>query len=102
MRKFYICTFGCQMNEYESDVVKSALEKQGYALTDKEESADVVILNTCSVREHAENRAFNKLHVLSRVKQNGRKSLILGLMGCMADNYKEKLLQKFPELDFIA
>lgn len=101
-KKLYLQTFGCQMNEYDSEVVKTALEKQGYALTDAEENADVVILNTCSVREHAENKAFNKLHVLSREKKNGRADLILGLMGCMADNYKEKLLRDFPQLDFVA
>ncbi|MBI4431784.1 MAG: MiaB/RimO family radical SAM methylthiotransferase [Candidatus Omnitrophica bacterium] len=90
------------MNEYDSEVVKAALEKQGYVLTDSEEAADVVILNTCSVREHAENKAFNKLHLLCREKKNGRPNLTVGLMGCMADNYKEKLLKDFPQLDFVA
>src|SRR3989338_2131252 len=97
-----ITTFGCQMNEYDNEVVATQLEKQGYALADSEDAADVVILNTCSVREHAENKAFNKLHVLCREKKNGRADLIVGLMGCMADNYKEKLLKDFPQLDFVA
>ncbi len=97
-----ITTFGCQMNEYDSEVVATQLEKQGYALAESEDAADVVILNTCSVREHAENKAFNKLHVLSHEKKDGRAGLILGLMGCMADNYKEKLLKDFPQLDFVA
>ena len=101
-KKVFLQTFGCQMNEYDSEVVKTALEKQGYVLTDAEEKADVVILNTCSVREHAENKAFNKLYVLSREKKNGRPNLVVGLMGCMADNYKEKLLKDFPQLDFVA
>ena len=64
-KKLYLKSFGCQMNEYDSEVVKTALEKKGYVLTDAEEKADVVILNTCSVREHAENRALNEFHVIN-------------------------------------
>ena len=71
-KRVFLRTFGCQMNEYESDVVINAFKQQGFAISDLEDEADVLIVNTCSVRDHAENRAFNKLHVWSRMKKNGR------------------------------
>lgn len=99
----YIETYGCQMNEYDSELVKSILAKRGFDLTDALESADVVLLNTCAVRERAHLRIYGRLQALKKEKaaRNGR-DLTVGILGCMAQNLKDDLLDGHDTVDFIA
>ncbi len=91
-KKLYIETYGCQMNVADSEVVASIMKMAGYDLCDKEENADAVFLNTCSVRENAENKIYNRLDSLHAEQMKGRK-LILGVLGCMAERVKDDLIQ---------
>ena len=97
MKKLFIETYGCQMNVADSEVVASVMQMAGYELTENEEEADAVFLNTCSVRENAENKIYNRLDTLfakgrQRKVQDGR-GLILGVLGCMAERVKDDLIQ---------
>ncbi|MBI4970403.1 MAG: tRNA (N6-isopentenyl adenosine(37)-C2)-methylthiotransferase MiaB [Candidatus Omnitrophica bacterium] len=99
--KIVLKTFGCQMNEYDTELAAGLLVKEGYQLTTEDSKADAVIFNTCSVREHAEDRVFGQLGSFSHQKSVDGRKLILGVMGCMSENYKTGLFKRFPELDFI-
>lgn len=98
--KVSLITFGCQMNEYDSEVASGLLEHQGFQLTPDEGAADVVLMNTCSVREHAEERVYGRLGMLGKVKKTNP-NLIVGLMGCMVEEHRKKLFKRFPQLDFM-
>jgi len=88
------------MNKRDSEIVRGLLEEQGYAFTDNEKDADVILFNTCSVREHAEHRVMSILGALSRKKKNRTKT-ILGLLGCVAQHKKKAIFKSLPYLDFI-
>jgi tRNA-2-methylthio-N6-dimethylallyladenosine synthase len=92
MKKLFIETYGCQMNVADSEVVASIMQMAGYEPTEKEEEADAIFLNTCSVRENAENKIYNRLDTLHAEQKKGRK-LILGVLGCMAERVKDDLIQ---------
>jgi tRNA-2-methylthio-N6-dimethylallyladenosine synthase len=96
---FLILTYGCQMNELDSDVLSGELKKRGLTAVSSEEEADLLIFNTCSVRDLAERKVLGKLGLLLRKKTYQNK--IIGITGCMAMRKKEKLLESFPHLDFI-
>ena len=89
------------MNEYDTQLATGLLVNQGYQLTDQDSEADAIIFNTCSVREHAEDRVFGQLGSFSHQKKVDGRKLILGVMGCMTENYKGNLFRRFPGLDFI-
>jgi len=100
MNRVYIKTYGCQMNERDSEAVAAMLRGKGYAMVDSEAEADVILLNTCSVREQAEQKAIGKAgHVMARRRENP--NLIVGIMGCMAQNRGEDLLDRLPDLDLV-
>ncbi len=99
-QKVYIRTFGCQMNKYDSGVMAVCLRKDGYALTGSEEDADVILLNTCSVREHAERRVYGIIGQLKTLKSSNP-DLVLGICGCMAQKEGQRLVNKFPQLDLV-
>lgn len=88
------------MNEYDSEVAAGILENQGFQLTEDEKKADVILMNTCSVREHAEERVYGRLGMLGKEKK-ANPNLIIGLMGCMVEEHREKLFQRFPQLDLM-
>ena len=92
MKKLYIETYGCQMNVADSEVVASVMQMAGYEVTDNAEEADAVFLNTCSVRENAENKIFRRLEVLNAENRRGHRR-ILGVLGCMAERVKDDLLE---------
>ena len=99
-KKYYIETYGCQMNVYDSELVGSLLETCNYTLTDDMSEADAVFLNTCAIREKAEETVHNRLdnlHVLKRTRPN----MILGVLGCMAQNLKDDILESRPYVDVI-
>ena len=92
MKKLYIETYGCQMNVADSEVVASVMKMAGYDVCEKEEEADAIFLNTCSVRENAENKIYNRLEALHAEQKKGR-DLILGVLGCMAERVRNDLIQ---------
>ncbi len=100
-RTVYVKNFGCQMNERDSEEVLGMLTAQGYAIAPNAEEADVILLNTCSVREHAEDRAYGKMGELSELKDTNPE-LILGIIGCMAKLHQEKIFKRLPRLDLVA
>ncbi|MEO0094086.1 MAG: tRNA (N6-isopentenyl adenosine(37)-C2)-methylthiotransferase MiaB [candidate division WOR-3 bacterium] len=91
-RNFYITTYGCQMNQYDAGIVKEILKSAGYSPVADENEADIILLLTCSVRKHAENRALGRLMSMKRKKDGQR---IFGVLGCMAQNYKEELISHY-------
>ena len=100
MNRVYIKTYGCQMNERDSEAVASMLRGRGYSIVDSEADADVVLLNTCSVRDQAEQKAIGKAGRLQREKRRNKLQL-LGVMGCMAQNRGRDLLDNLPDLDLV-
>ncbi|MBT8485119.1 MAG: MiaB/RimO family radical SAM methylthiotransferase [Phycisphaerales bacterium] len=93
-------TFGCQMNELDSELVRGQLQALGYRFTDDAESADVLLLNTCSVREQAENKALSRVGLAGVAKREGRE-LIVGLIGCLAEREGARLLSRYPQIDLL-
>ena len=83
MKQLFIETYGCQMNVADSEVIASVMKMAGYETCDDLEQADAILLNTCSVRENAENKIYNRLDTLNALRKKGRK-LIVGVVGCMA------------------
>jgi len=98
--KVYIETYGCQMNVADSEVVVSILAGEGYAVTKKLTDADLVLVNTCSVRENAEQRVRGRLDVF-RIEKKKRPELIVGVIGCMAERLKHQLLEEEKSVDLV-
>ena len=99
-KKYYIETYGCQMNVYDSELVGSMLNKCGYQITNDIKSADAIFLNTCAIREKAEETVHNKLDSLQSLKNN-KPELLLGVLGCMAQNLKDVILDSKPYVDVV-
>ena len=98
--KYFIETYGCQMNEYDSELVSSILVELGYSKSNKIEDADAIFLNTCAIREKAQETVHNRLDSLAYLKKQ-KKHLIIGVLGCMAQNLKNDLLESKPYVDII-
>lgn len=96
----YIKTYGCQMNERDSEQVSKMLAERGYAMVSDETEADVILLNTCSVRDMAEQKAIGKMGMLRKLRQN-RPHLVFGYLGCMAQARGESLLKTSPHVDLV-
>jgi len=101
VKSVYIETYGCQMNVVDSEVVASILQQCNYRHTEQPEEADLILVNTCSVREHAEQRVRARLRELGRIKQQNP-HLKMGVIGCMAERLKEKLLTEEIMVDLVA
>jgi tRNA-2-methylthio-N6-dimethylallyladenosine synthase len=99
-KKLYIETVGCQMNVLDSELVVGALRRQGYELTHEATDADVIFFNTCSVRQHAEDKIYSALGRLRGHKQR-HPDKVLGVLGCMAQKDQEKILRRAPHVDII-
>ena len=98
--KVFIETYGCQMNVYDTELVCSILTKANYNLVPKEEEADIVLLNTCAIREHAHQKVYNRIHEIKRGHSN---PVMIGILGCMATNLRTDLLEnRRLDIDFIA
>ncbi len=97
----YLQTYGCQMNERDSEEILGMLTAQGYTVVTEEGAADVILLNTCSVRAHAEERAFGKMAALRELKR-ARPDLVLGVLGCMAKAQREEIFRRLPHVDVVA
>ena len=100
MPKFFIKTYGCQMNERDSEQVAHSLIARGYERVDSEVDADVVLLNTCSVRDMAEQKALGKMGMLGRIRKD-RPKTVFGFLGCMAQARGAELLKEIPHLDLV-
>lgn len=98
IKNFYIRTYGCQMNELDSEILIGQLLQRGMTQVEAEEDADLLLFNTCSIRDLAERKVMGKLGLLSRSKRPGS---IIGVTGCMAMAKKESLFKKIPGVDFI-
>lgn len=96
-KTFFVRTYGCQMNELDSEIIIGQLENRGLTRTQDEEQAELLIFNTCSIRDLAERKVMGKLGQLGR----GNKRALIGVTGCMANAKKESLFQKLPHIDFI-
>ncbi|MFA6916258.1 MAG: tRNA (N6-isopentenyl adenosine(37)-C2)-methylthiotransferase MiaB [Parachlamydiales bacterium] len=97
LKKFYVRTYGCQMNELDSEIMAGMLEQRGLEKVDEEEEADLLIFNTCSIRDLAERKVLGKLGRLGR----SNKRALIGVTGCMANAKKDSLFQKVPNIDFV-
>ncbi len=100
-RKVYIETYGCQMNEYDSEIVREVLRRNNYTLTDSQEEAGVILLNTCAIRENAHQKVHARVRQLGPLRKRNEK-LIVGILGCMAQNLKKELLEGDSGVDLIA
>lgn len=100
-KKLFIETYGCQMNVADSEVVAGIMAGEGYELTDELKAADLILVNTCSVREKAEQTVRNKLANFTHLKRL-RPHLVIGVLGCMAERLKEKLLEEERMIDLVA
>ena len=96
----FIETYGCQMNVNDSEVVLSVLQRAGYSICDQLKDADIILVNTCSIRDNAEQRVWGRLDVFLQEKKS-RKGVIVGVLGCMAERLKEELL-RHPAVDIVA
>ncbi len=101
MKKLYIETYGCQMNVADSEVIASVMKMADYESQDSIEGADAVLLNTCSVRENAEQKIFNRLETLHAMRKNKKQKMIIGVVGCMAENVKDDLIENH-HVDLVA
>jgi tRNA-2-methylthio-N6-dimethylallyladenosine synthase len=101
MPSVYIKTYGCQMNERDSEAVAAQLVAKGYTLAGSEATADVVLLNTCSVRDNAEQKAINKMQNIAAEVRRNRPNVVLGFMGCMAQSRGKDLIDKLPDVDLV-
>jgi tRNA-2-methylthio-N6-dimethylallyladenosine synthase len=96
----HIETFGCQMNEYDSELVRTLLKREGYVFTEDRECADIILMNTCAIRENAHTKVYTHLSDLKALKKT--RPLVVGVLGCMAQNLKEDLTNKEPLVDILA
>ncbi len=99
-KKLYIETYGCQMNVSDSEVVVSILEKEGYTLTEDQNEADLIFVNTCSIRDHAEKRVRNRMQEFKHLKTKNA-NLKIGVLGCMAERLKTTLLDEEKFVDMV-
>ncbi|MBL7727415.1 MAG: tRNA (N6-isopentenyl adenosine(37)-C2)-methylthiotransferase MiaB, partial [Dinghuibacter sp.] len=99
-RKFYIESYGCQMNFADSEIVAAILQKEGFGSTTRFEEADLVLLNTCSIREKAEQTVRKRLTDFRKIKER-RPGMLIGMLGCMAERLKAQLLEEEKLVDLV-
>ena len=99
--KVYIETYGCQMNFNDSEIIAAILKHHKYEITDKPEDADVVLLNTCAIREKAEERVLQRIKELSAYKKRRKPHMLLGVLGCMAERMRDQLFEKEKLVDIV-
>ncbi len=101
LKSFFVRTYGCQMNELDTEIMVGQLLERGLERTDDESLADLLIYNTCSIRDLAERKVMGKLGKLAKLGSTHRKNAVIGVTGCMANAKKESLFQKVPHIDFV-
>ena len=100
MKSYYIYTYGCQMNTADSERLSHQLESVGYTPTEDVETADLILLNTCAVRENAETKVYGRIGELMRLKRKN-KNLILAVTGCMAQKNQAEMFKRAPHIDIV-
>ena len=100
-RKLFIETYGCQMNAGDSEIVVSIMQEHGYRYTENINEADIILINTCSIRDNAEQRIWGRLSAMRQIKKR-KPGLIVGIIGCMAERLKEQLIEKGTGVDIVA
>jgi tRNA-2-methylthio-N6-dimethylallyladenosine synthase len=99
--KIFLETYGCQMNEYDSELVKAILKKENYEFVPKENDADIVMLNTCAIRENAHRKVYGRVHNIRHARDG--KPVMIGILGCMATNLRQEIFEnRSLKIDFIA
>ena len=101
MPSVYIKTYGCQMNERDSEAVAAQLVSKGYQRALSEATADVILLNTCSVRDLAEQKALRKMENVIAETRRHRPNVVLGFLGCMAQSRGQELIDRLPDVDLV-
>ncbi|MGC8829499.1 MAG: tRNA (N6-isopentenyl adenosine(37)-C2)-methylthiotransferase MiaB [Verrucomicrobiia bacterium] len=101
MPSVFIKTYGCQMNERDSEAVAAQLQARGYTLAESEETADIILLNTCSVRDLAEQKALGKMRAIAADARASKRNVVLGFMGCMAQSRGQSLIDRLPDVDLV-
>src|SRR2546421_9460322 len=99
-KKLYIETVGCQMNVLDSELVVGRLRQEGYELTDDIDQADAILYNTCSVRQHAEDKIYSALGRIKRLKER-KPGVTIGVLGCMAQKDQESIFRRAPHVDIV-
>lgn len=99
--KLHIVTFGCQMNKYDSSLVEGRFMRSGYTTTSEAQEADVILFNTCSVRDHAEERTWSWIGELKKLKES-KPDLVIGVMGCMAQRVEQEVFKRAGHVDLVA
>jgi tRNA-2-methylthio-N6-dimethylallyladenosine synthase len=100
-KKVFVETYGCQMNEYDTELVKSILEKENFAIVKTENEADIIMLNTCAVRENAHRKVYGRVHQIHHDREG--RPVMIGILGCMATNLRQELFERRNlKIDFIA
>ena len=99
-KKLFLESYGCAMNFSDSEIIASILSEDGYSTTREEKEADLILINTCSIREKAEERVRNRLTNFKSYKRNNP-SLVVGMLGCMAERLKDKLLEEEKLVDLV-
>jgi tRNA-2-methylthio-N6-dimethylallyladenosine synthase len=99
-KSYYLETYGCQMNVADTELIEGILHKEGYSRSKEMETADAIFVNTCAIREHAEQKVHSRLGNFKKIKQNNP-GVIIGVLGCMAQNLKDDLLVNKPYVDII-
>jgi len=100
MGKYYLETFGCQMNVADSEMIEGILQTKGYFPIESMDIADIIFVNTCAIREHAEEKVHSRLGLFSTIKRNNP-NVIIGVLGCMAQHLKDEILDSKPYVDII-
>ncbi len=100
-RKLFVETYGCQMNVGDTEIVVSLMQREGYIHTERAEEADVILINTCSIRDNAEQRIWGRLAEMKRLRRQ-KPGLVVGIIGCMAERLKERLLEGDAAVDIVA
>jgi len=100
MPTVYVETYGCQMNVADTDMVLGLLAQAGYARTEDPSSADVILINTCAVRERAVERVRARASILAQLKRRGKR-VVLGITGCMAEHLRDDLREQAPYVDLV-
>src|SRR3972149_421526 len=98
--KVFIQTYGCQMNEHDSEKIAGILESAGYGFVQEKEKADLILLNTCTIREKSEQKVFSEIGRLKRLKRKNP-NLKIGVCGCIAQREKERIIERAPEVDLV-
>ena len=100
-RRLFVETYGCQMNVGDTEIVVSIMQKEGYFYTENIDEADIILINTCSIRDNAEQRIWGRLTEMRRLKKR-KPSLLIGIIGCMAERLKEQLTEGALAVDIVA